>query len=253
MQKKLIVAALGTLFALPAMAEEASPHTFSANVALVSDYTFRGVSQTFRQPALQGGFDYAHASGVYLGVWSSNVSGYSYSGGSQEVDFYGGYKGKVSDDLNYDIGLLQYYYPNAATLTTVVKYDTLEAYAAVNYKFVGAKYSYALSDFFSANATTGALGKTNGSGYLDLYANYEVMPKLTLGAHAGHQSVRNGGAAYLGYTDYKISISKDVNGYVFGAAYVKTNLPSTATTFTNAGVTKDIGKGALVLSLSRTF
>jgi len=254
-KSKLLNTLILTALSVPglALAEEASPHTFTANVALVSDYTYRGVSQTFRQATIQGGFDYAHASGIYLGVWSSNVSAYSYNGGSQEIDFYGGYKGKVNDDLNYDIGLLQYYYPNAATTTTVVKYDTLEAYAAVNYKFVGAKYSYALSDFFSANTTTGALGNTRGSGYLDLYANYEVIPKLTLGAHVGHQSVTNGGTAYLGYTDYKLSVNKDINGYVLGAAYVKTNLPTAATTFTNAGVTKDIGKGTVVLSLSRSF
>lgn len=242
-----------------ALAEEASPHTVTANVALVSDYTYRGVSQTFRQAAIQGGVDYAHASGIYLGAWSSNVSNASYNGGSQEIDFYGGYKGKVNDDLNYDIGLLEYYYPNAVTVAAPApsnKYDTLEAYAAVNYKFVGAKYSYALTDFFGVNAITpGALGSTKGSGYLDLYANYEVIPKLTLGAHVGHQSVANGGTASLAYTDYKLSVGKDINGYVLGAAYVKTNLPTTATTITNAnsGTTKDIGNGTVVLSLSRSF
>lgn len=272
MQKKLLVAALGALFALPVLAEDAavtqhkedihvipaSEHTVTANVALVSDYVYRGVSQTFRQPAIQGGFDYAHSSGVYLGVWSSNVSNVSYNGGSQEIDFYGGYKGQVNDDLNYDIGLLQYYYPNAVTAAAPAvsnKYDTLEAYAAVNYKFVGAKYSYALTDFFGANTTTGARGNTRGSGYLDLYANYEVIPKLTLGAHVGHQSISNGGATFLGYTDYKLSISKDINGYVLGAAYVKTNLPTAAETLTNAssGTTKNIGNGRVVLSLSRSF
>jgi uncharacterized protein (TIGR02001 family) len=247
----LILASLSA----PALAL-ADDFTLSTNVALVSDYTYRGVSQTFRAPAIQGGFDVAHASGAYLGVWSSNVSNSMYNGGSQEIDLYGGYKGKVNDDVNYDIGLLEYYYPSAATATTpAVKYNTLEAYAAVNYKFAGAKYSYALTDFFAANTTTGALGSTKGSGYLDLYANYEVMPKLTVGAHVGHQSVAHGGTVFLGYTDYRLSVSKDINGYVLGAAYVKTNLPTAATTVTNAstGATKNIGNGAMVLSVSRAF
>jgi uncharacterized protein (TIGR02001 family) len=261
-KSKLLNTLILTALSAPglALAEDApvSPHIFTANVALVSDYTFRGVSQTFRQPAIQGGIDYGHSSGIYLGVWSSNVSNVSYLGGSQEIDFYGGYKGKVNDDLNYDIGLLEYYYPNAVTAPAPAasnKYNTLEAYGAVNYKFVGAKYSYSLTDFFGANTLTGATGSTKGSGYLDLYANYEVAPKLTLVAHAGHQSVSNGGSIFLGYSDYKLGVTKDINGYVLGVAYIKTNLPTAATTYTNAnsGTTKNIGDGAVVWSVTRAF
>ena len=75
MTKSLIALALVSAFAAPAFAEEApaSAHTFTGNVGFVSDYVFRGISQTQNHPAIQGGFDYNHASGFYVGTWASNV------------------------------------------------------------------------------------------------------------------------------------------------------------------------------------
>ena len=78
---------------------------------LATDYRFRGISQTFKNPALQGGLDYAHASGFYIGNWNSSVSGLTYpNGAGLEMDLYGGYK-KTIGDFGFDVGLLQYYYP----------------------------------------------------------------------------------------------------------------------------------------------
>jgi len=75
MKHSLIALALASLFAVPALADEpASPHTLTANVGVVSDYVFRGISQSQHRPALQGGVDYAHASGAYVGLWASQVS-----------------------------------------------------------------------------------------------------------------------------------------------------------------------------------
>ena len=75
----LILAAL----ALPsmAMAADAAPeHTVTSNVGIVSDYVFRGITQNMSAPAIQGGFDYAHSSGLYAGVWGSNVGWITGSG-----------------------------------------------------------------------------------------------------------------------------------------------------------------------------
>ena len=85
----------------------ASPHTVTANVSLGSEYIFRGISQTAGKPTLQGGFDYAHSSGVYLGTWGSNISWLedfgAYNRSSLEWDFYGGYKANFgSSDFFYD-------------------------------------------------------------------------------------------------------------------------------------------------------
>src|SRR3546814_20602830 len=93
-------------------AEEAAvpEHSFSANVTLATDYRFRGISQTFKEPTIQGGFDYAHSSGFYVGNWNSNVSDNSFTDGSIEMDLYGGYKIAVPKEFKADIGALHYCY-----------------------------------------------------------------------------------------------------------------------------------------------
>src|SRR5947209_8402890 len=95
------VAAPGFVYAQAAApaAAPASPHTLTANAAFVTDYRFRGISQTFKLPAVQAGFDYSHSSGFYLGTWGSNVSGNQYpNGNSMEMDLYGGYKFEPAKD-----------------------------------------------------------------------------------------------------------------------------------------------------------
>jgi len=140
MRKTVIAAALGAAAALPGLASAQtaapqSPHTLTGNMTIVSDYRFRGISQTFGQPAIQGGIDYSHASGFYAGNWNSNVSGLSFNnGGGIEMDFYGGFK-KAFGDFGFDVGVLQYYYPAATAGATGVKYDTLEAYGLVEVDF----------------------------------------------------------------------------------------------------------------------
>ena len=78
MKKSLIALALVSAFTAPAFAQEAaapvSDHTLTGNVGLFSSYRFRGIDQTMGKPALQGGFDYSHASGIYVGNWNSVIS-----------------------------------------------------------------------------------------------------------------------------------------------------------------------------------
>ena len=262
MRKTIIAAALSAAAALPglanAQAAASSPHTVTGNLAIVSDYRFRGISQSFAQPAVQGGIDYSHASGFYLGNWNSNVSGNSYAGGAGlEMDFYGGFK-KAFGDFGFDLGLLQYYYPGAKVSGTDTKYDTLEGYLAVTWKWLGAKYSVTTTDYFGTysatnSACTGADSK--GSGYLDIFANYEIMPKLTLVGHYGNQSIK--GCSPLEYSDYKIGLTYDLNGWLLGAAYIDTDADPAFYTISNGNTaspkSEDIGKGTVVLSVSRSF
>src|SRR3954451_2370304 len=158
MKKLILASAIFAAFASSAFAQTADPapeHTFTGNLTLASDYRFRGISQTFGKPAVQGGFDYAHSSGFYVGNWNSNVSGVQYPGGaSLEMDFYGGYKFTPVEDLTADIGLLYYYYPGATIGTTGEKFDNAEIYFAATWKWLSAKYSYGLTDFFGLNSTT---------------------------------------------------------------------------------------------------
>jgi nitrogen regulatory protein P-II 2 len=126
-------------------AAPASPHTFTPNVGIVSDYLFRGVSQSAAKPAIQGGFDYAHSSGLYAGTWASNVSwvadnnwsATSAASNSVEIDLYGGYKGTITGDLGFDVGLITYNYPGSNTSVggTFIKPDSTEVYGALSWKW----------------------------------------------------------------------------------------------------------------------
>lgn len=286
MKKLLLASAISGLFALPGMASAqtapaaAAPtpeHTFTGNATLVSDYRFRGISQTFKLPAVQAGFDYAHSSGVYLGTWASNVSNNVYANGAGlEWDFYGGYKFEVAKDTSADIGLLYYWYPGAKFNTPGQdKYNNTELYGALSYGSFTAKYSHTLSDFFGMKtATMGGLcgldsggaatsncfsanpGDSKGSGYLDLTYNLDLGDKLTLALHLGHQSVKNYGK--LSYTDYKIGLTKEYRGFLLGAAVVATNANTELWRAMN-GAQANGGKfidprgATLVLSLGKTF
>jgi uncharacterized protein (TIGR02001 family) len=258
MRKTILAAAVTAAAAVPglayAQAAAQSPHTVTGNVAIVTDYRFRGISQSFEHPAIQGGIDYSHASGFYAGNWNSSVSGQSYShGGGIEMDFYGGFK-KAFGDFGIDVGLLQYYYPGAKAAGTE-KYDTLEAYVAGSWKWLTLKYSLTMTDWFGVNSiSTGtANGDSEGSGYLELNASYEIAPKLTLIGHIGQQTVKN--YSYLDYTDYKIGATYDLGGWLLGAAYVDTDADPAFYTVTNTtvGESKDLGKGTVVLSVSKSF
>src|SRR5574343_185561 len=127
MKKSLIALALVGAFAAPAFAEEAAPtpeHTLTGNVGLFSSYRFRGIDQTFGKPALQGGIDYSHSSGFYVGNWNSNVSsGAGFPDGNLEMDFYGGYKTSIGD-VGLDIGGIVYYYPGSEAKVLGLRADS---------------------------------------------------------------------------------------------------------------------------------
>lgn len=266
-----MVAAVFAALALPggvALAADAPPdHSFTGNANLASDYRFRGISQTFKLPALQGGFDYAHVSGFYIGNWNSNVSGLSYpNGAGLEMDLYGGFK-KTFGDFGFDVGLLQYYYPGAKTNSAShTKFDTLELYGAVSWRFLTLKYSNTLSDYFGVKTATfggacnrdgvdcfgAAPGNSKGSGYLELNASYEIVPKLTLTGHIAQQKVRHYGK--LDYIDYKIGATYDLNGWLLGAAFVTTDADKKWYYVQDGtGRVKETGKATVVFTLGRTF
>ena len=252
-----MLSALGASSVAMAADAPASPHTVTGNASLVSDYRFRGISQTFKLPAFQGGFDYAHASGFYAGNWNSNVSGNSYANGAGlEMDFYGGFKTEVAG-IGLDIGTLYYYYPGAEYTGTSEKYDNHEIYIGASYGPVSAKVSYALSDYFglSDKSVGGTLGDSKGTTYVELNFSKEVMPKLTLSAHVGMTKYEN--YKDFDYTDYKIGVGYDVGGYVFGLAYVGNSMKETAgegfNTVTANGTTEKLYKGGAVLSVAKTF
>jgi len=256
----IAVSLIAMLVSIPAIAEEAAaPSPITGNFSIVSDYRFRGISQSYKQPAVQGGIDFTHSSGAYLGTWMSSVSGNSYTNGaSLEWDMYGGYRGTIVGDFGYDVGALYYYYPSAHYNDNgKTKYNTLEAYGALTYKWASLKYSHAVTNFFGAKTeTAGAFGSgdSKGSGYLDLSANIPLAEKLTFNAHLGHQSVRH--YTKMAYTDWKAGVTYDLSGWQLGAAVVGTNARDEAYTTCDVGDSshcKKTGSNTLVLSVGKSF
>ncbi|WP_035382561.1 TorF family putative porin [Ferriphaselus sp. R-1] len=266
LNKKLLNTLVLAALAVPtlAMAEDApaaadaaaSPHTVTGNVGIVSDYVYRGIAQTSHNPAIQGGFDYAHASGLYAGVWGSNVSWIADSGAvaagsvGMELDTYAGFKNTFAEDFSYDVGFVRYNYLGKYTPAAgFAKADTDEIYGAVGYKWISAKYSYGLGQFLTVPGAA-------GTNYLDLTATVPVADTgITVVAHVGKQTYKGATAAAFAnsptYTDYKFGVTKDFGGYVFGLAYTSTNATPFYTYPTTVG--GNWGKGVVAASLTHAL
>ena len=129
-----------TLSILAVLHSAAMHAEISANIGLTSNYLSLGVSQTNNQPAVSGGVDYAHDSGLYVGTWISTVDFDDASGSQIEWDIYAGYSAEVGD-FGYDLGAAYYAYPKAQA--GFDELDFSELYANLSYRFitVGAYYT----------------------------------------------------------------------------------------------------------------
>jgi uncharacterized protein (TIGR02001 family) len=259
LKRTLVASSLAAAFtASPALAAEPAEHTFTGNVGLYSQYIFRGLRQTDKDPALQGGFDYSHASGFYLGTWASNVSwlrdfGSYTSGGSLEWDFYGGYKSTIgSSDFGFDVGLLQYWYPGDRA-PGANKANTLEAYGALSWKWLSAKYSYSLD-----NKTFG-VSDSRGTWYLDLSASVPITDQFALQAHWGKQKFKGdtvgvSNDSVASYKDWKIGATFALpQNFTLGAFYTDTDMNSTQKAFYTTPNGHFVGKESFVVFLQKTF
>jgi uncharacterized protein (TIGR02001 family) len=117
--KIIISAAIFAAALSPAAAwaqeEEKPAVTISGSATIASDYRFRGVSQTDKEMAVQGGLTVTHESGLYAGAWASNLSGWgTFGGANMELDLIGGYKASIADNMTLDMGLVWYMYPGGA-------------------------------------------------------------------------------------------------------------------------------------------
>jgi uncharacterized protein (TIGR02001 family) len=298
-QKTAIALAASGLFSTAAFAQsapaaeapEASPIT--ANVTLVNDYRYRGISQSNFKPAIQGGFDYAHESGFYIGNWNSTISwigdaygtnggasGYGYTIGNVsapiEMDFYAGFKKElIGAGFASDVGVLQYYYPTSGIPNTgglTANPNTTEIYVAQNFTFgplTGfAKVSYSVTTLFGTVNST-------GSYYPDLTLNYDTgFWGLALNGHIGYQYVAGNqpsnaityatgssvqanasNSTLYSYTDWKLGVTKDFGGGLSGAiAYVGTNAQTYQGAYAYTSPQgKNLGRAGGLISLTKTF
>jgi len=227
-------AAIVAALAVPAVSF-AADSSVAFNASVVTDYRYRGISQTRLKPAVQGGVDFT-AGAFYLGGWASTIKWIKDGGGDAnvEIDLYGGYKGEISKGLGYDIGLLTYQYPSNGLNPSA---NTLEIYGAVTAGPVTAKYSHSTTNLFG-------FANSKGSGYLDISATFD-MGGFAVTPHIGRQTVKNNGG--FSYTDYSLAISKEVAGITWSATLVDTSTSA----YTGAG--KDLGKSGIVLGAKMAF
>lgn len=222
----------------------------TGNLGLTSDYRFRGISQSQNAPAVQGGVDYAHSSGFYIGNWNSSVSSQVYTHGAGiDSDVYAGWKGDIYKGLTLDVGSYNYFYPRATTAGTGSNFDTYEAFVGLGYGPVAVKYSQTLGN--------GYFGTTNarGTNYTQADVNYPLpfsgFEKVSLLAHAGHTNVSH--SSNLDYNDFNFGVGYDLTGWNLAAKWY-TNSAMTST-FTNASTVggQKLYKNAAVLSVSKSF
>ena len=249
-----VAAACATPFAVLAQAAPAKPepeYTITGNAGLFSDYRFRGYSQTDYNPAFQGGFDFTHKSGFYLGNWNSNVNSTLYNGASLEMDFYGGYKATFGD-FGLDVGTIYYFYPGTGQVTPGLDAKNWEVYVGGSWGPISAKYFYSFTDWFGLKAP-GIDSK--GSQYIDLTGTFDLGSGFGIVGHVGWQKVKNG--EQLGLTkntvyDYKLGVTYDIagSGWIASAAWVAT---SDKSWFLVTDGSEGAGKSSALVSISKTF
>lgn len=205
--KKLSVAGYSSLFiALSAFSMQAQAVEVSGDLTFVSDYAFRGISQTEEAPAIQGGLTLAADSGFYLSVWGSSVD---FGGqGTLELDVLLGWSGDIAEDWSADVGIMRYGYPN----TEFEGSNFWELYGSVSYNdfTLGLAYS---DDYYG-----------NAGNYYYVYAGYSlaVTDNLSVDFHIGHNELRDDSSA--SYLDYGITLSTEVMGLGLSLAYIDTDI-----------------------------
>jgi uncharacterized protein (TIGR02001 family) len=206
----------------------------SMNVGLVSDYMFRGISQTQGKGAIQGGLDVAHESGLYVGAWGSNVD----FGGdaSVEFDYYVGFGNNITEEISYDLGWIKYDYPGEGSLNFSEYYGSLSAYGFT----LGGAYS---SDFGGDDST------------LYSYVGYEYALPYEIGLALQYGNYDFKDATFASgedsYNDWSVGLSKTMIGLDFGLTYTDTDLSSSDC----AGFSgkKDYCDATFVASVSKSF
>jgi uncharacterized protein (TIGR02001 family) len=213
MKKTLTTIAVATLMASSGMAM--AEVEFSGNVALTTDYVFRGISQT-DGPAVQGGFDMEVSNGLYAGIWASNLD--FGDDADIEVDYYAGFGGEFANKLGYDVGVTYYSYPSS-NAADAGDYDFTEVYGSLSYDFGPAAATLGLnhsSDYF---------GGSDNATYVYVGVDVPLANDFALSMQYGDQSIDDNAAfGTPDYNDWKVGLSKSVGGFDFALDYTDTDL-----------------------------
>ena len=257
MNKTFLILALASTFGVVAQAEDAHASPFTGNLNLTSNYKFRGQDQSGNKAAVQGGFDYSK-DGFYVGNWNSSIS---LPSASIEMDLYAGYKGEIAKDVGYDVGILQYHYPQSNRGTNP-DFNTTEIYGGVSFGPATLKYSHTVSsDYFGTGTDSTGVRRFSGrnTGYLDASANYEIVKSLTLNAHLGYtrfsadlrNNVSNSVGKLPNYYDYKLGVTYDLgSGFSVAGAVVGANQQSY---FQVANSGSSVNKARFIATLTKSL
>ncbi|AXB75807.1 TorF family putative porin [Novosphingobium sp. P6W] len=275
------VAGLAAAFAAtatPAIAQEEAPGEFTVagTVALVTDYRFRGVSQSDKELAVQGGVSVTHASGFYVGTWASNLSGWGTFGGSNtELDIYGGFATEVTSGVTLDAGLTWYMYPGGSDITDFAEpYVKLSGEVGPGKLLVGVAYApkqealgrwYLSADSY-ATGIPDAPGAKSDNLYIwgDASASIPTTP-VTLKAHVGYSNGNSGlgpngtSVAPTGsYVDWMLGADVAVGPVTLGVAYIDTDITKSESAylkpnFASSKNGSQISGSTVVFSLSAGF
>jgi uncharacterized protein (TIGR02001 family) len=277
------------LLALPAMAQAqsapngetgtaASPSlTVAGSVAIASDYRFRGVSQSDRQMAVQGGVTLSHESGGYVGVWGSNLAGWgTFGGANMELDLIGGYKAKLADNATLDVGLLWYMYPGGADRTDFAEpYVKLTGTIGPATLTAGAAYAprqRAIGKWYD-NGASAATGRYDHPGDKDdnLYLSGDgalalTGTPITAKAHIGHSRGQDGlgpnatAVAPTGaYWDWSLGADATYRNLTLNLSYVDTDISNRQAAYLRPSFSKgqdgtgNIAGGTVLVALTAAF
>lgn len=221
--------------------EEKPDNEWRANTAAVSDYRYRGISQTRLKPALQGGADDVNnPTGLYVGTWLSTIKWIRDAGGDAGVewDLYAGKRGAITRQLGYDVGGLAYAYPSNGLRPGA---DTFELYGQLSLGPVYLKYSQSTANLFG-------VADSRYSSYVDAGGNVGLGGGYTLSLHVGRQDVRHYDA--LSYSDYKVGLGKDFGPVALSLAAF---FADTDGYLGPVGEARNLGRISVVLTVSKTF
>lgn len=250
--------------------------TFPSTISLVSDYIWRGQTQTWGKPAVQAGIEADHASGFYLGFWGSNVSSHWLPNANLETDWSVGFRNSFLTDFKYDVGGTYIYYPEgdfskippASGTFSSQKLNSVELYASLNWKWFTVKggvmptkfYGWTVENSgypgaFPGNPTAGVTGSTSGSGYISGSFSYDLPGGFNVAGTVGREMIAHSNG--LDWTWYQLGATKSFDGgwavNAFFTGTTGTDAYKNYGSFDNLAQTKSIDKSKVVIGVTKSF
>ncbi|NGZ05181.1 MAG: hypothetical protein G8237_02380 [Magnetococcales bacterium] len=216
---KTILFLLAGMTATPAMAgTKYGEFDIGGSMTLTTDYVSRGLSNSDRDPSVQGGITINHDTGLYVSATAFSIDFNDANVGPVEIDLAGGYAREFANKVKIDLGLIHYNYPGTSS---GLEYNYNEFYVGLGYKYqalgMSAKYSYS-PDF-------GGSIPDNSAYYAEGALTYDLPYEVTAAAHVGHSNGDHFDAIGMrdGYTDYSVGLSKEILGFVTDLSFYGNN------------------------------